>query len=246
VSDRPGALLAPGAGVRLILTPAPWRAAAYAVSYLVIGPLMLIVVVLALALAVLVAVTLLALPVSSGAAKLVRWCAGLERRRAGLVGPPIEGSYRPLAGGLAHRAVIRWTDPATLRDCGYLVPFFPLLVVLDAAATILWLGALATVLMPAWYWTIPYTFPNGESGHGLLIGSLPGGPHGGGTGLWIGDLGTALVVSVIGVAVAVALAPAVTAVARLRVRLADRLLGPSVDPLAEAKRILAGPGPLPR
>jgi hypothetical protein len=64
--------------------------------------------------------------------------------------------------------------------------------------------------------------------------------------LWIGDLGTALVVSVIGVAVAVALAPAVTAVARLRVRLADRVLGPSVDPLAEAKRILAGPGPLPR
>ena len=227
-------------------SPAPWRATAYLLSYLALGPIMFAFVLVLLVLTAVANITWLGLPVLAGAGVLVRGCATIERARSGLVGPAIVGDYRPVTGNVANRAKTRWTDPATFRDCAYLVLAFPLLMVLDAAVSVAWLSVLGLVTVPAWFWMIFQTWPNGETGHGLMIGHFPNGPGGGGIGVWIGDIGTALVVSVITLAIAALVgAPLVMAAARLRVRLTNRLLGPAVDPLAAAKKILAGPGPLP-
>lgn len=235
-------------GPRLILTRIPWLATAYLASYLVLGPVLFAFVLVILVVSAVVNITWLGLPIAIGAALLVRGCATIERHRARLVRPPIEDPYRPVPteAGILSQTRIRWTDPATLRDCAYLLGLFPLLLVLDFAGLLVWFTVLALISLPAWYWMIPQTWPNGETGRGLMIGSFPEGPGGGGIGIWVGDIGTALLVCGFAVALAILVAaPLVTAVARLHAGVTNRLLGPPVDPLAEARRVLAGPGPLP-
>ncbi|MEV6922980.1 sensor domain-containing protein [Dactylosporangium sp. NPDC051485] len=230
----------------MIGTRAPWRAIAYLASYLVAGPLLFAFLVGVLLIAAIANITWLGLPISIGAAMVVRGCAAVERNRAALAGPAISGDYRPPAGGVFTRARVLWTDPAMARDCAYLLALFPILLVLDAGALLLGCVTIGLLTIPAWFWLMPQTWPNGETGHGLMIGSFPDGPEAGGWGLWIGDLPTALIVAVGAlIAGALAVAPVLIGAARLHIRFADRLLGPAVDPLAEAKAILAGPGPLP-
>ena len=67
--------------------------------------------------------------------------AGRDERFAGLAG-----------GGIRAQIGARWKDPATLRDIAYLVIWYLPLIVLDAAALIVWGSILAGVTLPAWYW----------------------------------------------------------------------------------------------
>lgn len=119
------------------------------------------------------------------------------------------------------------------------------LLVLDAVAFAVWGTCLAGISVPFWYWSIPQKFANGQTAYGLNVGSFPNGPDGpGGVGFFIGDLPSALLLALACAAPLLAANYLVVAAARLHAQVATRLLG-GYDPLAEAKEVLAGPGPLP-
>lgn len=205
----------------------PWAATAYLASYVPVGTVCFVVCLAVLLVSLVLNITWLGLPLLIGAAAMLRGCATVERKRAGVVGATIAAKYRPVtgAGVFAHLST-RWHDPATWRDCGYLVGLFPVLFALNLAGLVIWLVCLAGITVPAWYWSIP----GGLRVAGwVTIDSVPA------------AIGTAVVAFV----VALAAAYLVVAVARAHRVVAAAVLGPFVDPLAEAKRVLAGPGPLP-
>jgi hypothetical protein len=89
------------------------------------------------------------------------------------------------------------------------------------------------------------TFANGETAHGLAWGWFPNGPGGpDAIGLWVGDLPSSLVAAGICAVCFVGACHLVRAAARVHAGAAGALLGPPVDPLAEARAVLRGPGPL--
>jgi uncharacterized membrane protein SpoIIM required for sporulation len=118
--------------------------------------------------------------------------------------------------------------------------FLPL-VALDAATLVIWLGLLAGLSIPLWYWSVVSHRPDGRTAHGISLGYLP---HAGSPSIWIGNPGTALLVAAIFFVLCLFGAYLVVAVAHLHGAVARLLLGPRVDPLAEAKAMLAAPGPL--
>ncbi|MFC0432519.1 sensor domain-containing protein [Kutzneria buriramensis] len=223
--------------VRLPLTRAPWAATAYLGSYLALGPALFVATVVVVAVACVLSISWLGFPLLVGAAGIVRGCADIERWRTRLVAEPITGGYLAVGdAGVFTQLRVRWTDPATRRDCGYLMALMPALLLLDAATMLLWLTLLAGITVPLWFWTIPQTWPDGRTEHGLHIAPL---------GIWLGDLPSALVFAAVCVVLAAAASHLVVAVAALHARVARALLGPATDPLAAAKRVLAEPGPLP-
>jgi hypothetical protein len=128
--------------------------------------------------------------------------------------------------------------------------FVPLLV-LDVVALVIWLAFLAGVTLPLWYWSIPQRWQDGQSHHGVMIGYLPNGPHTvivinghDGFGVWIDDLPTALAAAGVFFVLSLLGAYLVVGAARLHAAVVRSVLGPPVDPLAAAKRMLAEPGPL--
>jgi hypothetical protein len=192
-------------------------------------------------------VTWLALPWLVGMAVILRGTASVERQRARIVGPPIPAPYQPVAGtGLFARVRTHWRDRATYRDCAYLIGMFVPLLVLDAVGLALWLACLTGITLPAWYWAVPRRWDGGPVTHGVTIGYLPHGPGGpGGFGVWIGSPLAAIVTAVLSLVLAALLAYVVVGVAIIHRAVARTLLGPYRDPLAEAKNVLAAPGPLP-
>jgi Putative sensor len=167
-------------------------------------------------------ITWLGLPLLIGAAAVLRGCAAVERGRARIVSVVIPAAYRPVPGtGVFTHLRARWHDPATWRDCAYLLGLFPALLVLDVVGLAIWLGCLAGITVPIWYWSL--TDPWG-------IGPV--------------SLPTALLTAVVAIVASLFTCYLVVAVARVHRALARLVLGPYVDPLADAKRILAGPGPL--
>jgi hypothetical protein len=116
----------------------------------------------------------------------------------------------------------RWRDPATWRDCAYLVVLFPALLLLDTLTLVVWLTLLGGVVLPVWYWSVP----------GSLLGHF------------VRNLPTALLVAVGCAVLAFYTSRLVIGVALLHAAVARALLGPRIDPLADAKRMLAEPGPL--
>ncbi|HET6856557.1 MAG TPA: sensor domain-containing protein [Streptomyces sp.] len=214
-----------GGPVRLLRSSDPWAATAYLAGYLLLGPVMF-----AFCLAVLVVsfalnITMLGLPLLIGAAALVRGCAQIERARTRMVSGPVPAAYRTITpAGIIAGVKARWTDPTTLRDCAYLIALFVPLLLLDAVALLLWLTTLAMVLVPAWYWAVP---------DGGALGLLS-----------IDDLPTAFAAAAVAVALTSLSVYAVVGAAKLHSTVAHKVLGPRSDPLAEAKRMLAEPGPL--
>ncbi|HEX9336463.1 MAG TPA: sensor domain-containing protein [Pseudonocardiaceae bacterium] len=200
-----------------------WRATLYLASYVPVG-----IGLFGCSLAVLIVcyvmnITWLGLPMLVGAAVVLRGCAHVERGRARLVGDPIMPDYQQVSGqGVFAQVRTRWRDVATWRDCAYLVLLFPALLLLDGGTLVVWLTVLAGVALPLWYWSVP----------GTLLGFLTP------------NLGTALVLAIAFAALAVFVSRLVLMVASLHAAVARALLGPRVDPLAEAKRMLAEPGPL--
>ena len=222
-----GRLAFHGNPVRQLGSPGPWAATVYLVSYLPVGTLCFGVCLVVLVVSAVLNITWLGLPLLIGAAAVLRGCATVERKRAGLIGLRIEARYRPVTGtGVFTHLTTRWHDEATWRDCAYLVGLFPVLLALDVVGLAIWLVCLAGITVPAWYWSIP----DGLTIDGLIrIDTVP-----------------AAIVTAVGSLVLSSLASyVVVAAARAHGVVARTVLGPYVDPLAEAKRVVAGPGPLP-
>lgn len=200
-----------------------WTATGYLASYLLLGPAMFVLSLLTLLLTAVCNITLLGFPLLLVAAGLIRGCAHIERRRTGLVGDRITAPYRPVPQpGIVSGVRARWRDPATLRDCAYLVLLLPPLLALDAATLLLWAGVLATVLAPAWYWAVPFGGDLLPETHSPAF-SVPAAF----LGLLLAPLCSRLVI----------------VVGRLHAAVAHSLLGPRTDPLAEAKRVLTHADP---
>ncbi|MEW1719153.1 sensor domain-containing protein [Streptomyces sp. NPDC093109] len=221
---RSGPLPAP---LELLRSSRPWTSTVYLASYLLIGPLLFAfttaVVVVCFALSLLV----FGVPLLIGSAAVVRGCAHIERARTGLIAEAVKADHRRVTEpGILNAVTTRWTDPAVLRDLAYLTVLFVPLLLLDALALGLWLTNLAVVLVPAWYWAVP------EGGALGFIG--------------VDDLPTALVATVVACALVPLSCYAVAGAARLHSTVARTVLGRPADPLAEARRVLASPGPLSR
>jgi hypothetical protein len=232
--------------LRLLPSPAPWVATAYLASYLPIGALCFAIGI-AVAASAVVNITWLALPWLIGMAAILRGAATLERQRAQLVGPPIPVPYQQVVGtGMFAHIRTRWRDRATYRDCAYLVGMFAPLIILDLVALAAWLACLAGITLPAWYWSVPAHWNGGPTVHGIVLGHLPHGPRGpGGFGVWIGSPLAAGITAAVSLGLAPFAAYIVVGAAITHRALARTLLGPYIDPLREAKNVLAAPGPLP-
>ncbi|MFJ8860108.1 sensor domain-containing protein [Streptomyces sp. NPDC102451] len=225
--SRPARVGPVPAPMELLRSSRPWRSTAYLASYLLAGPLLfaftMVVVVVCFVLSLLV----FGVPLLIGAAAVVRGCAHIERARTGLIAEAVTADHRTVSEpGVINGVRTRWTDPAVLRDLAYLTVLFVPLLLLDALALGLWLTNLAVVLVPAWYWAVP---------EGGALGFLG-----------VSDLPTALVATVVACALVPLSCYAVTGAASLHHIVARTVLGRPADPLAEARRVLASPGPLDR
>ncbi len=237
--------------LRLAVSPSLWRAAWFLAVYVfAVGWVLFAVVLTATVTAAVLLITLAGIPLLVAAAAVLRWCAGVERGRLRQVlAGPVRARYRPAAGGLLAEARGRWQDPATWRDVAYLVGLWAPLFVLDTIVLSVWLTFLAGVTLPAWYWA-----PRGNAGlgytsrttvHGVTLGYFPHGPHGpGGVGLYVDSLPTALLAAAGFLVLFLIFSYALVATARAHASVARVLLRAPADPLAPAKEVLAGPGPL--
>jgi hypothetical protein len=233
--------------LRLLLSADPWAGAAYLTSYLVVGTALFTVALVAVVTAAALSILAIGLPLLVAAAVVVRGCAQVERWRLGLVTRDRPaGRYREVTDrGVLGQLRTRWRDPATRRDLAYLVALFAPLLVLDVVVVGPWLSFLAGITLPLWYWSVPQPLDNGQTAHGVALGWFPDGPGGPGSwGFWIDDLGSALAAAAAFLVLLLLCNYLVVLAARVHARVARSLLGPSTDPLAAAKAVLAAPGPL--
>ncbi|MFF0740099.1 sensor domain-containing protein [Streptomyces sp. NPDC004111] len=226
---------------RMLLSAATWRATGYLAGHLVAGPALFVVTAAALLIAFAFSQFTLTVALTIGSAWAVRCCAQVERGRAVLVDAPIPHAYRTAAEpGLSGHLNARFTDPVLYRDLAYLVLAFPFLLLVDALVLALWLPVLAGAALPLWFWSITNRQTDGSLREGVRLGASDGS----GPGIWIDSWPAALLASAVFLVVAMYAAYAVVAAARLNLTVAHVLLRPPRDPLAAAKRVLAGPGPL--
>ncbi len=105
------------------------------------------------------AITYVGLFAAAGTLLAMRWLARVERRRAAIVlGEPIEERYRPLSEeprSWAARLYELIGEPSTWRDFGWSAAWGWLGPVVAGLAVGLWVGVLALVTLPVWYWSIP-------------------------------------------------------------------------------------------
>jgi hypothetical protein len=238
--------------IGLIFSASLWQAAAYLFSYLLMSGVLFAIALTSITVALALSITIVAIPLLVGAAFVVRGCAEAERiRLREVLNTPVHGYYRPPdSSGLWRQARARWGEGTTWRDLGYLLGLWPLLFTLDALVLGIWLLCLAGVALPLWYSHVS-NFGVGvrESAlhgpPGVLIGYFPHGVRGAGSqGLYVDSLHNALLAAA-GFAVLFLLFNYVlVATARLHAGVARALLRQSGDPLAPAKAVLTGPGPL--
>jgi hypothetical protein len=249
LTPTPGRLVFHRNPLRMFFSAGPWSATAYLGSYLVVSGVLFSFSVTSVALAGPLTFVWLGLPLLVGAAGVIRGCAAFERLRALLVGARVTSDYRQVARpGLMAQLRTRWSDPAMGRDCTYLMLLFVPLLVLDTVAFAIWVGCAGMITLPLWYWSIPHTWDDtGTHDHGVELGYLPHGPHmsDGGFGVWVGSLPAALVAAAVFFVLACLAAYLVVGVARAHLGAVRNLLGPYRDPLAPARRVLDGAGPLP-
>ena len=237
--------------LRLAVSPSLWRAVWFLAVYVfAVGWVLFAVAFTATVTAAVLLITLAGIPLLVAAAAVLRWCADVERGRLRQVlAGPVRSGYRPASAGLLAEASARWHDPATWRDVAYLVGLWAPLFVLDTIVLSVWLTLLAGVTLPAWYWAphgnagIGYTSPT--TIHGVTLGYFPHGPHGpGGVGLYVDSLPRALLAAAGFLVLLLIFNYALVATARAHASVARALLRAPADPLASAKEVLAGPGPL--
>ncbi|MFJ8393527.1 sensor domain-containing protein [Streptomyces sp. NPDC094144] len=226
----PSRVRTPASLVRLPLSAAPWRASGYLASYLVVGSTLFAVATAALLISVVASQITVTIPLLIAGAWVVRGCAQVERSRAYLLDQPIPYAYQDVTEpGLPAHLKARCADPAIVRDCVYLILLFPPLLLLDLLALAVWLVPLALVTLPLWYRAATASGGTaGRIGSDLAIDTLPG----------------ALVVAVVAVALLPFAARLVVSAAQLHLTVAQAVLRPPADPLAQVKGVLARPGPL--
>ncbi|MEV6971978.1 sensor domain-containing protein [Kitasatospora sp. NPDC093806] len=234
--DRLGAAHGP---LRTLCSAAPWRASGYLASYLVTGPALFAVALTAVLVGVVLSLFSFTVLLVAGSAWAVRCCAQVERGRAVLVADPIPYRYRDLTGlDLTARLPARLGDAALGRDCACLILLFPVLLLLDAVALLVWLVLLAGVSLPLWFHAVDSTRADGTVTAGVRFGPVDG------PALWIDGWPAALGAALLCLLLAALWSRPLVAAARLHLRVARTLLRPPTDPLAPAKRVLAEPGPL--
>jgi hypothetical protein len=107
-----------------------------------------------------------------------------------------------------------------------------------------WLTFLAGITLPVWYWA-PWQTIHGVRYHGYQLGYFPHGPNGpGGVGLYVDTLPKALLAAAVFAVLFLLFNYVAVLTARAHAAVARSLLHAPTDPLAEAKEVLAGPGPL--
>ncbi len=224
-----------------------WRSAGFLLAYLVWGALLWAAVVTATVTAAALCITLVGIPLLVAAAGVIRGCANAERwRLREVLAGPVHGGYRAVRRpGIIGQVRTRWTDPATWRGFAYLFALFPLLWALDLAVIVVWLVLLAGITVPAWYWSVPQTFNNGQQASGLQFGYFPNGPNGpGGHGVFVDTLHQALIAAAVFLVLFLLFNYVLVGAARLHARVATALLRAPADPMAKAKEVLTKPGPL--
>jgi hypothetical protein len=240
--------------LRLAVSASPWRAAWYLAVYVFVTGWVLFSVAFTTAVtAAVFAITLAGIPLLAGAAAVLRGCAEVERvRLRRVLTEPTRGGYRPVTGkGIVAQVKTRWRDRAAWRDLAYLIGLWLPLFILDTIVFSVWLTFLAGITLPAWYWAprgnagIGYTSPT--TIHGVSLGYFPHGPHGrGAVGLYVDTLPKALLAAAGFCVLFLIFNYVLVITARAHVAVARSLLRAPADPLAEAKEVLAGPGPLGR
>jgi hypothetical protein len=236
-----------GNPLRLAFSASPWRAAWFLIGYLVVGSALAIVALGVVTTAAAAMVTLLGLPLLLAAARVLRGCADVERRRLRpMFAEPVRGEYpKPAPSGLLERVLAPWRQRVTWRDLAYLVGLWLPLFLLDTIVLTLWGWFIGMITLPVWYWA-PWMQYQGHRLHGYQLGFyFPHGPAGPGTvGFFIDSLPKALLAAAVGLAGFLLLNYAVVATARVQALAARAILRPPADPLAPAKAVLASPGPL--
>ena len=236
--------------VGLIFSASLWQSAGYLLGYLLVSGVLFAIALTSITAALGLSITIVAIPLLVAAAFVVRGCAEVERGRLRQVfAGPVRGYYRPPDGsGLWRQASARWGEGTTWRDLAYLVGLWAPLFALDAAVFALWATFLAGVAMPLWYSQakgVCVGYCNGPSVSGVLIGDYPHRPYvPGDHGLYVHSLSMALLVAAGFVILFLLFNYVLVATARLHAHVARALLQRPADPLAPARAVLAGPGPL--
>jgi hypothetical protein len=238
--------------LRLAVSASPWRAAWYLAGYVfVTGWVLFAAAFTATVTAAVFTITLAGIPLLIAAAGVLRGCANVERARLReVLTERTRGRYRAVTRpGVMAQLKIRWQDPATWRDVAYLIGLWVPLFILDTVVFSVWLTFLAGITLPAWYWA-----PRGNAGlgytsdtsiHGVTFGYFPHGPNGpGGVGLYVDTLPKALLAAAGFLVLFLIFNYVLVLTARAHAAVARSLLRAPADPLAEAKDVLAGPGPL--
>ncbi len=224
-----------------------WTSVGFLFSYLFLSGIWFAVALAAGITATVFAVTLAGLPVLVAASGVIRFAASAERHRASaLLASPLRGHYRDTSElGILAKVRARWRDGATWRDLAYLLGLWTPLWALDLAVTTIWLSLIGLIGAPFWYQYPGQDLPGGGEAHGIQLGYFPHGPHGaGGHGIYITSMSQALVAAACGAVAFLLFNYVVVATARAHTRVARALLGPSADPLAPARTVMGGPGPL--
>jgi hypothetical protein len=234
--------------VRLVFSASTWLAVGYLAGYVFITGWVLFSVALATTVtAACLAITLAGIPLLVAAAGVLRGCASVERGRLRRMVPePVRGSYqKPARPGLMAEVRTRWHDRATWRDVAYLIGLWLPLFILDTVVFSIWLTLLAGITLPIWYWAPFQHYPHGVTVHGVQFGYFPNGPGGTGHwGLYVDTLPKALLAAAVCLVLFLLFNYVLVLTACAHVRIARSLLRAPADPLADAKEVLARPGPL--
>jgi Putative sensor len=231
----------------LLATADLWTSVGFLFSYLFLSGIWWGVALAAGITGLVFAVTLAGLPLLVAASQAIRFAASAERGRVrGMLTGPLQGTYQDTSElGIIAKAKGRWQDGATWRDLAYLLGLWAPLWALDLLVTTIWLALISLIAAPTWYRFPSQDLPGGGEAHGIQLGYFPHGPAGpGGHGIYITNLTQALVAAAVGIAGFLLFNYVMIATARAHTRVARALLGPTADPLAPARTVMAGPGPL--
>jgi hypothetical protein len=235
---------------RQLFSASPWRAAGYLLSHLAVSGALFGVALTAAVIAIVLGFTLIAIPLLIAAASVIHGCANVERLmlRQVRTEPVRWPGHRPAAAGIWAQAKAAWRSGRTWRETGLLVGLWAPLFALDTIVIAVWITLLAGVALPLWY-RAPVNgcigYCTDQNIHGLEFGSFPHGPLGpGADGLIVNTLPRALLVAAGFAAAFLLFNYVLVAAARMHGRVALALLRAPADPLAEAKNVLAMPGPL--
>jgi Putative sensor len=237
--------------VALVCSASLWRSAGYLGSDLIVGSGLFAVALSTGVVAAFLGFTVVAVPLLIAAAEVIRGCATVERGMLRQVfAEPVHADYpAPRGDGLWKRARARWGGGTTWRDLAWLVGMWPAQLALSVAVLAVWGTFLAGITLPIWYWAPRGSemagYVHGAQVHGVAIGYFPHGAAGpGAAGLYVDTLPKALLAAVVFAVLFLLFNYVLVATARLHAQVARAMLQSSADPLAPAKAVLTGAGPL--